>query len=273
MTRRTALGILAALSTSAANQPNGTLLLRARSRKYDLESVATLRWKVRETAIIVCDMWDDHYCKNSAKRVVEIAPRMNAVLKGARSIGVQIIHAPSGTMDVYAGTPQRKRMMDARKSTPPVPIAKWCYLEEGKEGKLPIDDVTEPCDDPVVGEKVRRYNRQNALLTIAEPDGISDNGEEIYNFFEQQGIRNVVLMGVHLNMCVLGRPFGIRQMTKLGRNVVLARDLTDSMYDPRQKPFVSHAAGTELMVKHVETHWCPSILGEDLTRLAERVSG
>ena len=272
MTRRTVVGLLAALCGGAANKQDGTLLLRARSRKYDLEAVAPLRWKVRETAIIVCDMWDDHYCKNSAKRVTEIAPRMNAVLKGARAIGVQIIHAPSGTMDVYAGTPQRKRMMMARKAMPPVPIAKWCYLEEGKEGKLPIDDVTEPCDDPVVGEKVRRYNRQNALLEIAEPDGVSDSGEEIYNFFEQHGIRNVVLMGVHLNMCVLGRPFGIRQMTKLGKNVVLARDLTDAMYDPRQKPYVSHAAGTELMVQHVEKHWCPSILGQDLTRLAGAAS-
>ncbi|MBL8176403.1 MAG: isochorismatase family protein [Bryobacterales bacterium] len=270
MTRRIVLGVLAALSTGAAHQQERALLLRARSRQYDLEAETALRWKVRETAIIVCDMWDDHYCKSSARRVVEIAPRMNAVLKAARAIGVQIIHAPSGTMDVYANTPQRKRMQSARKAAPPVPIAKWCYLEEGKEGKLPIDDATEPCDDPVVGEKVRRYNRQNALLDIAEPDGISDSGEEIYSFFEQQGIRNVALMGVHLNMCVLGRPFGIRQMTKLGKSVVLARDLTDSMYDPRQKPYVSHAAGTELMVKHVEKHWCPSIVGEDLTRLAPK---
>ena len=28
---------------------------------------------------------------------------------------------------------------------------------------------------------------------------------------------NVILCGVHLNMCVLGRPFGIRQMVKLGK--------------------------------------------------------
>src|SRR5580692_4857113 len=60
---------------------------------------------------------------------------------------------------------------------------------------------------------------------------------------------------------------GIRQMTRLGFHVVLVRDLTDTMYDPRTRPFVSHARGTELVIEHIETMWCPSILGEDLTRV------
>jgi len=41
-------------------------------------------------------------------------------------------------------------------------------------------------------------------------------------------------MGVHANMCGLGRPFGIRQLTRVGMNVSLARDLTGAMYDPRE---------------------------------------
>ena len=56
-------------------------------------------------------------------------------------------------------------------------------------------------------------------------------------------------------------------MTRLGFEVVLARDLTDAMYDPRTRPFVSHARGTELVVEHIETMWAPSILSEDLTRV------
>ena len=63
-------------------------------------------------------------------------------------------------------------------------------------------------------------------------DGISDRGDEIYNYLCKLGIKNVALMGVHTNMCVLGRPFGIRQQVRLGTNTVLVRDLTDAMYDP-----------------------------------------
>ena len=39
------------------------------------------------------------------------------------------------------------------------------------------------------------------------------------------------------------------------------------LYDPRTRPFVSHARGTELVIEHIETMWCPSILSEDLTRV------
>lgn len=86
----------------------------------------------------------------------------------------------------------------------------------------------------------------------------------MWNVFSREGIRNVVLMGVHTNMCVLGRPFGIRMMVKLGFNVALCRDLTDALYDPRDKPFVSHARGVELIIEHIEKYWAPSFLSEDL---------
>jgi len=56
-------------------------------------------------------------------------------------------------------------------------------------------------------------------------------------------------------------------MVKQGFHVVLARDLTDAMYDPREKPYVSHTRDTELVVEHIEKYWCPSISGEDLRRV------
>jgi hypothetical protein len=66
-------------------------------------------------------------------------------------------------------------------------------------------------------------------------------------------------------MCVLGRPFGIRQMVRLGKNIALLRDLTDTMYNPDKDPKVNHFAGTELVIEHVEKFWCPSFTSADLT--------
>ena len=71
-------------------------------------------------------------------------------------------------------------------------------------------------------------------------------------------------MGVHTNMCVLGRSFGIRNMTRWGLDCYLVRDLTDTMYNPDMPPKVSHDEGTELVVRHIEEHWCPSLLSADL---------
>ena len=111
------------------------------------------------------------------------------------------------------------------------------------------------------------WEREHPAIEIAGYDGISDNGQEIYNFCKQEGITNIALMGVHANICIMNRAFGCREMTRLGFNVVVARDLIDAMYDPRKRPFVSHERGTELVVEFIEANWCPSILGEDLKQV------
>ena len=65
-------------------------------------------------------------------------------------------------------------------------------------------------------------------------------------------------------MCVLDRPFGIKQMARWGVDCVLVRDLTDSMYNPERSPYVSHDEGTRLVVGHIEKHWCPTTVSADL---------
>lgn len=270
------------LSSVSAQEPPrpkvpGSLRLNLRERKEKDGSVVVVNraveWKASETCIIICDMWDDHYCKLAAQGVSVMSPIMNRVVSKAREHGVMIIHAPSGTLDVYKDTPCRKRMQEAKAAKAPVPLEGWCHLDPKREPPLPVDTSKCSCDDPVVGAAVRKFSKQHPGLDIIGYDGISDSGQEIYNFLVQEGIANVVLMGVHTNMCVLVRPFGIRQMVKLGKNVVLARDLTDAMYDPRQPPYVSHARGTELVVEHIERYWCPSILSKDLMRVVKGSAG
>ena len=281
MTRRQALlasaggvAVIAAAQRLVRWPPElgATLRLNARSRVEREGVVESLEkpvlWKASESAIVICDMWDDHYCSSSVSRLEAMIPEMNRVLQGARELGVAVVHAPSGTMDFYAGTPQRERVQAAPHAEPPVPIAKWCHLDPASEGALPIQDA-DPCDDEFPSEPKRVFHRQHPDLAMADEDGISDDGQEIFNYFAQNGIANVVLMGVHTNLCVLGRPFGIRQQVRLGKNVVLARDLTDSMYDPRDPPYVSHERGTELVIEHIERYWCPSIIGNDLTVAAD----
>ena len=255
----------------------GTMKVTLRDRSGEAEKLKVgeraTEWKVAETAIIVIDMWDDHYCKCAAQRVGVMAPRMNAVLTAARDHGVQIIHAPSGTVDLYADTPFRKRLQQAKVTKPPFDVSSWCNRDEKREPALPLDVSKSSCDDPIAGAVVRKYTRQHPGIEMIGYDGVSDSGTEIYSFLMAQGIKNVAVMGVHTNMCILGRPFGIRQLVKLGFNVVLVRDLTDAMYDPRESPFVSHNRGTELVIEHIERYWCPSIVSEELTRVVPGSAG
>jgi hypothetical protein len=109
------------------------------------------------------------------------------------------------------------------------------------------------------------WKKQSELISIdPDRDYISDRGEEVWNVLEHRGIRHVILTGVHCNMCVLGRPFGLRQMARNGKQVVLMRDLTDSMYNPRRWPYVDHFTGHDLVVSHVERFVCPTITSDQL---------
>src|SRR5262245_15284555 len=214
-------------------------------------------------------MWDTHTCSLSAQRVAALAPRMNQVISAARSLGVMIIHAPSDTMKFYEGTPWRQRMQRAPAVPSPMPILARCPREPLESRNFPIDDTEGGCDDPVVKKWTGPYpwTRQNPAIDIVGFDGVSENGQEIYNFCKQEGITNIALMGVHTNICILNRGFGIRQMTRLGFTVALVRDLTAAIYGPCTRPFVSHTRGTELVIEHIESKWCPSILSDDLTRV------
>ncbi len=245
------------------------LKLHARNRvesekgKGDWQSQEkVVEWDSKKTAIIICDMWDQHWCKGATERVGEMAPRMNEVIKAARAKGVFIIHSPSETMKFYEGTPQRKRAQDAPVANPPVPLQKWCKIDPAKEAPLPIDDSDGGCDDEPQCKTVYPWKREIATLEIADEDAITDTSEA-YNLLQQRGIDNVIVMGVHANMCVLGRPFSIRQMVGEGKNVLLMRDMTDTMYNSRKRPFVNHFRGTDLIVDHIEKYWCPSITSVD----------
>lgn len=231
----------------------------------------TISWDPAKTALIVVDMWDDHWCKGAAARVAEMAGPMNKVVSEARERGIFVVHCPSTTVDFYKDTPQRKRALEAPFAKTPVPLSTterwgtaWCWPDKSREPELPIDDSDMGCDCETKCEIVPPWKRQIATIDIADEDAITDNGQELYNLFAERGIENVIICGVHLNMCVLGRPFAIRQLTHLGKNVVLVRDLTDTMYDHRMKPFVNHFTGTDLVVGHVEKYWCPTILSTDL---------
>jgi nicotinamidase-related amidase/type 1 glutamine amidotransferase len=237
-------------------------------------------WNANQTAIIVCDMWDYHHCLNAVRRGTEMAPRMNDVLKNARDRGAIIIHAPSSCTATYADHAARKRAQSIKRvDNLPIEIGKWCYkIPEEERGKYPIDQTDGGEDDDLVehaawAKKLAAMGRnpkapwkaQMAALEIdAQRDFISDNGEEIWSILERNDCRNVILLGVHTNMCVLGRPFGLRQMAKNGKNVVLMRDMTDTMYNPKMSPFVSHFTGTDLIVEHIEKWVCPTITSDQI---------
>lgn len=269
MTRTLAplVGLALALTAPAASAQEKAFTLHLRSRVETEKGsgrhhtrVETARWDATKTAVVICDMWDKHWCPGATARVGEMAPRMNEVVATARKRGALIIHCPSDTMDFYKDHPGRKLAQAAPVVPSKVPLQRWCRLDPAKEGPLPIDDSDGGCAEATKSYKA--WSRQHEAIRIEPGDAITDSAEAFY-LMQQRGIDNVVVMGVHTNMCVLGRPFSIRQMVMQGKNVVLVRDMTDTMYNPAKAPFVSHCTGTDLVVEHIEKYWCPTVTSVD----------
>ena len=237
-----------------------------RTQRLDWDATGHKYWRVDsveqampgpKVALILCDMWDKHWCRGAVERINVMAPHMNAATKAARSKGALIVHAPSDTMSFYDGTPARKRILAVPLVTPPADRAH-------EDPPQPVDTSDLGSDTGETERSKPRTRQHQAIQIDQECDVISDDGIAIYSYFQQRGIEQAFIMGVHTNRCVLHRSFGIKQFVKWGFPIGLVRDLTDALYNPSMPPYVSQAEGTHLIIEYIEKFWCPSILSDDL---------
>jgi hypothetical protein len=159
-------------------------------------------------------------------------------------------------MDFYEGAGARKRLLSVKKL-------------ETIPNLVTIEDYPQPIDSSDGGsDSVDTYpvntgvwKRQTAKIDIDQDRDIicGDEGEQLFSYLAARGIKYLIYMGVHTNMCILGRSFAIKPMLRRGMKTVLARDLTDAMYNPEKPPYVSHEEGTKLIVEYIEKFYCPTI--------------
>ncbi len=258
------LGLIVLAAVASTSGPLLRLTLRSRVES----SKGSGQWReesirrdvpVSRAALIICDMWDKHWCVGATQRVEPLAKKAAPVIDLARERGILIIHAPSDTMDYYRNDPARLRILEIPKVEPPASA-------EISEPPLPIDDSDGGCDTPNNPLKVNTavWTREHPAIRITSPDLVSDSGREVYSALKLRGIDTLFVMGVHANMCILGRSFAIRQMTKWGIHCILIRDLTDAMYNPASRPYVSHQQGTQLVIEHIEKYWAPTVTSDEL---------
>ena len=221
-----------------------------------------------QTALILCDVWNSHWCRTAVLRLEKLLPRMNQLATSLRNMGATIIHAPSDTLDFYKDHTARKRAVSA-------PFVKV-------PAELPHEDPLQPFEDiygdggcecyEKTGDKQPwdppwPWRRQHQAIHIDdERDYILDDKQMLYNVYCQRGIKKIILMGVHANKCILNRSFAIKQMVKWGLDVTFVRDITDIMYNPANPPYVNHDEGTRLIVEYIEKFWCSTVSSEELLR-------
>src|ERR1035437_4543581 len=131
---------------------------------------------VEKTAVLICDMWDKHWCRGVTERVNGLVAKMEPFLESARKRGIQIIHPPSETMAFYQEPPQRKRILSVAKIDPPPPLSLF-------DPPRTSGDKRGGCDT-TPDQFYKAWTREHPGLRIDASDVISDNATEIYGFLQ-----------------------------------------------------------------------------------------
>eukprot|EP00947_MAST-08B_sp_MAST-8B-sp1_P000556 g556.t1 len=228
-----------------------------------------VQWDPAEIGIVVVDMWNQHWCESATARVAEIAVPMNQTLTAARADGIQIVFAPSDVFVHYDGTPSREWVKALPNATvpqshslpqPPMP------LSTATNGGC---DVRDPQGSPWTHQIDTLHIDQGKDAIISSVEGEAE--QELFNVITARKLKKLIYLGVHENMCILGRPFAIEKVTSWGgwdkSNLAVVRDLVDVMYTPEDSPYVSHAEGLRLHTSYVEKFWASSLSMYDILRL------
>lgn len=224
-----------------------------RTEKVDLDP--------QHTGVVVVDMWNWHWCKTSTARVAALVPRMQKVLGAAHDLGMTIFWCPSDVADNYVGTAPYEAAFNAPRvplpalpelSCPPAPDGGGCTCgKERCQGNYGWDGM-------------------HPDLVMFEGDFMPNDLETLYSLCRARGITHLIYMGVHTQVCLLGKSIGLRNLTRAGLQCILARDLTDAhgRYDPTTGYTPDRM--TAEVVEHFEKHLAPTINFADELRRAGR---
>ena len=215
----------------------------------------------KRVGVIAVDVWNFHWCKTATMRVDAFVPRMNKALEAARALGLTVMLCPSDVVDNYVGYPQREAIFALPKVTvpkvvdvtcPPVPDAGGCACgRERCAGNFGWDGM-------------------HPGLVIGDDDLMPDTQAEVYAICQKYGLTHLIFVGFHTQVCLLGKPMGLKAMKAAGLNCVLARDMTDAHpgYEPSRN--FTPDLNTEQVVEHFEKHLAPTIhFQQELTRLGK----
>jgi len=256
---RLLLGLLGLLTTSALTGAEMEWTLQTRDPATGQVVLVRERIDPKRVGVVAVDVWNFHWCKTATMRVDAFVPRIDRALEAARDLGMTVMLCPSDVVDNYAGFPQRESVLalpgvEVPKAVdvtcPPVPDAGGCACgRERCAGNYGWDGM-------------------HPALRIGEADLMPDTQAEVYAICQQRGLTHLLYVGFHTQVCLLGKPMGLRAMKAAGLRCVLARDMTDAHpgYDPSRG--FTPDLNTEQVVAHFEKHLAPTIqLEEELTRL------
>jgi nicotinamidase-related amidase len=208
---------------------------------------AYLDWTipVSQTALVMVDVWQRHYIKDTEARAETIINnKLVPLMTACRKKKLTIIHAPS----------------------PPVAklLPNWINLENKANTATKQDDwppaqfrnLSGPYQEYRRPEEPREKERQKlpplrihpkAMPLSHEP--VVATGEELHLYCKQKGILFLLYAGFNTNACILTRDYGTLQMRNRGYEIIMVRDCTTGMESKETQPTLSQTNGAILFLE------------------------
>jgi hypothetical protein len=243
--------ILAPILVVVSSLSAGEIELSLQTRGDDGKPIITKeRVDPSKIGVVVVDMWNFHWCKTATMRVAALVPRMNLVLDAARGEGMTVMLCPSDVVDNYVGRPQREAIF-AMPRHPVPPLIKIECPEPPNAGGCACGK--ERC--------VTNYgwDGMHPDLVIGADDLMPDTLEDVYSICKERGLTHLIYFGVHTQVCLLGKPMGLRNLKSAGLKCILARDLTDAHPGYNPDTGLTPDGHTAEVVEHFERYLSPTV--------------
>ena len=203
---------------------------------------AHLDWEIplSETALVLVDVWNQHYLKDTQARAEEIIQsRIRPLLSATRKAGLPIIHAPSppqakehptwqrlfGNHDEDSDGGTRERGSQESDSDPDSWPPQDFRSRIGDYAQYALPE--EPRD--AEREAHRAALRMHPDIQPEREEAIVATGDELHDYCSQRGILFLFFLGFNTNACILLRDYGTLEMSKRGYEVIVVRDCTTGM--------------------------------------------
>lgn len=219
---------------------------------------ARLEVDASRVGVVVVDMWNWHWCKTATMRVDAMVPRMNQALSQLRRYGMTVMLCPSDVVDNYVGWPQREIIFAMpRHPVPPLQVVHCPAPPDGGGCACGRERCTGNYG----------WDGMHPQLHIDAHDLMPDTLEEVYSICRERDLTHLLYMGVHTQVCLLGKPMGLRNLKSAGLTCILCRDLTDAHPGYAPERGFTPDSHTDEVVRHFERYLAPTInLAEELVK-------
>lgn len=244
-------------------------------------------------AIVIIDLWDQHWCRSATERLDQLATALNPFLDVAREAGMRVIHAPDcdiGRLETYreplkhlpsyelpVAIPWRPPLPPgARTATCECDWMRSCYLKRFPDFERDVENYQRLAGQRkafgayIKAKGYRKVDHQKKVhpkLQFQENDVVIQNVKELYGLVQHHSIYALWYTGMASNRCVSwSKPYSMLGMKRLGVETYFVRDMVKGITGNGFNPDTNEVdlswtpeVGDQKIVAHLEAYFGPSL--------------